>query len=180
MAPALIAAGERFLSLAGAGILDVGVGYGRNMLWLEKQGASVVGFDLSQGMLREASIRVRGPLVQGDMRHLPFGDEQFGGVWCMGSLYHLPTTEAPPTLRELRRVLASGGALFLGLREGDGETWEPCPYGYQDADRFIALYRPDEAKALLEAAGLVIVEQDAHATTAQQWLTYVAVRPATT
>ena len=53
-------------------VLDLACGAGRHAAELERLGARVVGFDLSPSMLHRARAGVRGPLVRGDMRALPF------------------------------------------------------------------------------------------------------------
>ena len=69
----LVSVADRFLQLVGAGarILDLGCGAGRDVAWLEARGAAVVGGDLSLGMLTEALRLARGSLVQMDMLHPP-------------------------------------------------------------------------------------------------------------
>ena len=106
MPQTLIDDGRRFLALVGpeAQILDVGCGAGRDMAWLEAQGAHVTGLDLSRGMLAQARLQVRGTLVAADMCHLPFPDGAFAGVWCMAASPHLPKKEAPRARREMRRA----------------------------------------------------------------------------
>ncbi len=130
MPPHLIEFGHRFLSLTGAHarIIDIGCGAGRDMAWLEAQGAVVIGIDLSPGMLAQARSRVRGDLMRMDMRRLDFPTGHFQGAWCMASLLHLPKHEALGVLGEIRRVLVPGGVLHLSLQEGDGEGWETAPY----------------------------------------------------
>ena len=142
----LVNAGTRFLALAGPGarILDVGCGPGRDMAWFEAQGAAVTGVDLSAGMLRQAGTRVRGALVQMDMRRLAFPDRTFRGVWSSASLLHLPRAEAPGALAEMRRVLVPGGAFFLAIQEGEGEGWESGRF--ENVERFFVRYSQDEAE----------------------------------
>lgn len=173
----LIAGGERFLALTGpvARVLDLGCGAGRDMAWLEGQGARVTGADLSIGMLTEARARARGDLARMDMRRLGFGDGRFDGVWCMAALLHLPKTEAPVALREMRRVLRPGGVLLLGLQAGDGEGWEPAPYG--PVERFFARYAPDEAAGLIRRAGFVIRHTEVNAGGNRAWLQFLATTP---
>jgi len=62
----------------GAWVLDLACGAGRHAAELERLGARVIGFDLSPSMLRRARAGVRGPLVRGDMRALPFRPGSFG------------------------------------------------------------------------------------------------------
>lgn len=178
MPPELVAAGARFLALVGPGarVLDAGCGAGRDMAWLEGRGATVVGVDLSPGMLAQARAIARGDLVRLDMRHLAFAERCFGGVWCMASLLHLPKAAASAALGELRRVLVPGGPLCLGLQAGTGEGWERGPYG--GVERFFARYRLPEAAALLREAGFAVAEQRNQGRSgARHWLQFMTTAP---
>ena len=54
-------------------VLDVGCGPGRDVAWLAEQNFDVVGVDLAFKMLEEGLARgVSAPLIQADMRRLPF------------------------------------------------------------------------------------------------------------
>jgi len=171
-------AGTRLLGLVGTGaqILDAGCGAGRDMAWLEGQGARMTGVDLSRGMLAQARQITRGPLAQMDLRHLAFRDGRFGGVWCAASLLHLPKAEAPDTLRELRRVLRPGGLLHLSIQEGEGEQWESNPYG--TAERLFARYLAEEAAALLHDAGFAVLDLVVNDAGTRRWLSFLARRGA--
>jgi ubiquinone/menaquinone biosynthesis C-methylase UbiE len=144
------------------------------MAWLEARGAQVVGVDVSTGMLRTARAAVRGALVEADMRSLPFADGSFDAVWCMAALLHVPKVEAAGVLSEIARVLADGGLLALGLRQGTGEGWQPGPPGWHE--RYFALYEADELAGLLRAAGFVAGAIDANDGGHARWLTTIATR----
>jgi ubiquinone/menaquinone biosynthesis C-methylase UbiE len=165
-----------FLTQAGPGttILDLGCGAGRDLACLSAQGASVVGADLSAGMLAQAKQHGVGQLLRVDMRRLPFADDSFGGVWCSASLLHLPKQDAPGALAEMHRVLAPGGPLMLAIQQGDGEAWETWPYG--TVERFFARYQPDEIARLLTEAGFTVVERHAELTPTRHWLRLLATR----
>ena len=166
----------RFLAQvrSGSTILDVGCGAGRDVVWLSGQGMRVVGGDLSAGMLEQARLRGAERLVRLDMRALPFADDTFGAVWSSAALLHLPKADAPQALAEMHRVLAPGGPLMLSIQEGVGEGWEPSPYG--PVERFFARYRPDEAEALLHAAGFTVSERHTEETPSRRWLRLLAAR----
>ena len=122
------AAGPGFLALARAvaggrppAVVEAGCGPGRDMAWLEAAGASVVGLDLSAGMLAHARVAAQGPLVQADLRRLPLATGRFHGAWCNAALLHLPRAAAPAALAGLRRLLVPGGARFVSLQAGAGE-----------------------------------------------------------
>ncbi|MGH2351732.1 MAG: class I SAM-dependent methyltransferase [Chloroflexota bacterium] len=179
----LLDLGTGFLDLlrasAGAApwVLDLGCGAGRDMAWMERQGARVAGADLSSGMLSHARRQARGPVVQADMRRLPFARETFDGVWCMASLLHLPKSDAPLALREMRRVLAPGGAIAIGIQEGEGEVWEAGAYGHP-VERFFARYGPEEADVLLAEAGFRVRERGLSTAGTRRWLRFLATTSA--
>jgi ubiquinone/menaquinone biosynthesis C-methylase UbiE len=125
-------------------------------------------------MLVQARRRVRGELLQGDMRRLPFPDGAFAGVWCMAALLHLPKADAPAALAEMWRVLAPRGVLHLGLQEGEGETWEQVPYRSEAVERFFARYAHDEARALLQHAGFAILDSSMGEAGDRRWLRFLA------
>ena len=70
------------------------------------------GLDVSAAALAAGRKR-HGPLavVQGVARRLPFADDSFDRVSCIGSLEHYP--DASVALREIRRVLAPGGRVLF-------------------------------------------------------------------
>lgn len=121
----LLPALEKVILLRGKRVLDLGTGTGRIPLLLANQGTRVVGLDLNRPMLCEQAIqraRIGGqwPLVEGDMRFLPFGTGRVDIVvdgWAVG---HLRSwfdsdwkTQISLILNEMHRVTAPGGALVV-------------------------------------------------------------------
>ena len=154
-------------------LLDVGCGPGRHMAWFEARGVPSVGVDLSRGMLLHARRLVRGAVVQMDMRRLCFADATFGAVWCCASLLHLPRSEAPGVLRELRRVLLRDGICFLAVQEGSGEGWERRGR-YGSVERLFTRYRRAEMADLLAGSGLDVFEEHQADGGSVSWLQYLA------
>ena len=99
----------------GEGIfLEAGCGRAQNAFLLAKEGASVVGLDVSIDAIRVAKRllekgRQKGWLVCGDMLNLPFKSNLFSLIYAGGSIEHFEDTIS--AVRELRRVLANGGLL---------------------------------------------------------------------
>jgi len=178
VAPVVADWGMRFLRLLErrARILDVGCGPGQYMAWLEAHDMSVVGMDLSAGMLAQARIKAQGALAQMDMRRMAFPDGSFHGVWCMASLLHLPKAEAPLALREIWRVLAPGGALLLNVQEGEGEGWEDNHFG--GVHRFFARYSQGELEGMLSKAGFAVLDRGRNESPLRMWLQFLATKPA--
>jgi ubiquinone/menaquinone biosynthesis C-methylase UbiE len=109
----------------GKRVLDLGSGTGRIPLLLAGHGAAVVGLDLHRAMLREQQVQqvhVGGnwPLVQGDIRQLPFADaaaEVVVAGWAIGHLcgWYPQNWQEQITqvLKEMQRVAAVGGTLVI-------------------------------------------------------------------
>jgi SAM-dependent methyltransferase/8-oxo-dGTP pyrophosphatase MutT (NUDIX family) len=153
-------------------LLDLGCGAGRDLAWFRQAGVRAVGMDLSAGMLGQANKLTPGPLVQGTLTALPFGDGVCAGVWCVAALLHLPHAVIDGALREMRRVLVPGGGLYLGVAEGDGESWEAGVYG--EVERFFAYYRPDEFGLRMAQAGFRVEAQTSDVTPRRRWMGFFA------
>jgi predicted SAM-dependent methyltransferase len=106
-------------------------------------------------MLWQAQANEVSRLVCADMRYLPAADGWADGCFACASLLHLPQTQAFQALVEFHRVLRPGGALYMGVKEGDGEEWVADQQGYQ---RFFAYYQPEEIDRLIQAAGFEVVD----------------------
>jgi SAM-dependent methyltransferase len=93
-------------SLAHEGrILDVACGTGRITALLLKEGFSVAGCDVSTSMLAVAHRRL--PHVEFfrcDAARLPFNDDSFDGVTCIGLLMHMDADTRVKVLQESARV----------------------------------------------------------------------------
>jgi SAM-dependent methyltransferase len=99
--------------VAGRRVLEVGCGAAQCARWLRRQGADVVGVDISWRQLQHARRldEVSGtsvPVVLGDAQRLPFRDEVFD-VACSayGALPFVADSAA--VLREVARVVRPGG-----------------------------------------------------------------------
>ena len=101
-------------------ICDLGCGPGHVARYLDERGVRVVGIDLSAVMVEQA--RRLNPNIefrQGNMLSLVFENGELGGVVAFYSIIHVPRTEIATALAEMKRVLRSGGLLFLAFHVGD-------------------------------------------------------------
>ncbi len=90
----------------------------RILNWIETQALQVVGLDLSYVVTRLAgrnSVSSGAPLpvLQADIRELPFSSDSFDCVYSMGTIEHMDEYEQ--ALREVRRVLRPGGEAIIGV-----------------------------------------------------------------
>jgi SAM-dependent methyltransferase len=97
--------------------LDVGMGYGRNAVWLAEQGFQVEGWELNGGYIREARREARRRGAKVKCRQVDFTREpikgQFDVIVISQALHQERHSVGLRVLREARRALASGGQLFL-------------------------------------------------------------------
>ncbi|MBR7743424.1 class I SAM-dependent methyltransferase [Phycicoccus sp. BSK3Z-2] len=115
---------DRLRSGPGTRVLDAGCGTGRMGRYLTDRGCSVVGVDLSPGML--ATARRDHPdleVLEGDLTALPLPGACVDGVLAWYSLIHLPDHELPGALAEVSRVLRPGGLVLVAFQTGTGE-WD--------------------------------------------------------
>lgn len=173
-------------------VLDAGCGPGRDARALAAHGLPVLGVDLSQGMLDEARQRTPMRLPKGairyaimDLRRLDLPDACCRGVWCSASLLHIPRKTAPRAIGELARVVRPGAPVIVFLKRlGEGESERMVPYPVPhvtDLSRFYAYYTPEEARMLVEDAGLAVVDvmttDDLRTADAVGWVSILARKP---
>jgi len=94
----------------GARVLDAGCGSGRNMVELRRHG-EVTGVEVAQTSAALARARGAGEVFEGSLMEMPFAQDSFDLAVCLDVIEHLPDDVG--ALRELRRVLAPGGALLV-------------------------------------------------------------------
>ena len=107
---ALLRAGLR----PGMSVLDVAIGTGlvaRQALAITGDRHSVVGLDVSMGMLDEVRRQLDLPLIQGLMEQVPVADACFDLVSMGYALRHVADLQT--TFREFHRVLRPGGMLLI-------------------------------------------------------------------
>jgi SAM-dependent methyltransferase len=157
----------------GRRVLDVGCGPGFDTAALRERGLDALGIDLSWGMLRAGAGHYAAPLLQGDMRRLPFGS-CFAGLWVNASLLHLPRREVPGALAEFGRVLEPAGLLFLSLKTGTGTEWLPLATGGLGGKRFFTYWSRDELAAVLQKSGFTLLEETLAQNGPTTWLSVIA------
>ncbi len=105
--------------------LEIGIGTGRMALPLIHAGVSIVGVDISLGMLRRLVINAGSshpPITVADATRLPFGDHIFASAIASHVFHLIPDWTS--AVDELFRVVRPGGILLAsrGGRSVDG--WE--------------------------------------------------------
>ena len=102
-------------------VLDLCCGFGRHTLALREQSVDAFGIDLSPELLAHAASQpgwelLRGRILRGDARALPFADAGFDSVVNLFSSFgYFGEAGDKRVLLEIARVLAPGGFLAMDL-----------------------------------------------------------------
>jgi SAM-dependent methyltransferase len=141
----------------GAGLCcDIGCGPGHVTGYLRRRGLEIFGLDLSPGML-EAARRLN-PDIEfraGDMRALEITDEALGSIVAFYSIIHIERRQVTGVLRELERVLQSGGLLFLSFHRGQ-ETLHRDELWGKEVSLDFHFFEREEMEGYLRDAGFAI------------------------
>jgi ubiquinone/menaquinone biosynthesis C-methylase UbiE len=145
-------------------VLDIATGTGFTALAFAPHVASVIGLDVSTGMLAEARARAEEQGIsnvgfhQGAADALPFEDNSFEIVTCRIAAHHFP--DVPAFLRETARVLKPGGRFLLvdtTIPDADPEAgaWQNAVEAVRDPSH-IHNWTPNEWKQMTTAAGMQV------------------------
>lgn len=96
-------------------------------------GYEVHGIDISDKQLElvrgyEEKTGSKLNIIKGDMRNLPFDDEEFSFVYSFNSIFHMSKEDTAAAVKEMERVLKKDGLCFINFLskcdEGFGEGEE--------------------------------------------------------
>ena len=106
--------------LAGARVLEIGLGFGTLGTLIASRDAEYHGVDIAENpvLLMRERLRMSGNgdperVVQGSALALPYDDETFDYVYSIGCLHH--TGDIPLAVRQVHRVLRPGGKAIVML-----------------------------------------------------------------
>jgi SAM-dependent methyltransferase len=101
-------------------VADIGCGPGHVARYLNDQGVTMAGFDLSPAMI--ACARRLNPGLDfrvGDLRHLDLPDTGLVGIVAFYAIVHFESGQLPVVMREMRRVVSSGGLALVSFHIGN-------------------------------------------------------------
>ena len=109
---------ERFF-VRGGNSADIGCGSGREVAWLNANGFSAIGFDASEGLLKEACQRYPGcKFKHAELPELR-GVGTFDNVLCETVIMHLERKQIAASVRRLLDIIKPSGILYLSWRVTD-------------------------------------------------------------
>jgi SAM-dependent methyltransferase len=178
---AVAAAIERFAALlpAGARVLEIGSGGGRDARALETAGLSVRRTDVTPAfvdLLRAAGhVADQVDPLTDDLADPAAPASPYAGVWANASLLHVRREDLPVVLDRLARATATGGLLHASVKEGDGEGWSV--HGTVASPRLFTYWREEPLRQVLAGAGWSVEHvgrQDG--PRGERWLEVLATR----
>jgi len=139
-------------------VCDMGCGPGHVARYLHERGVSVIGLDISPGMLEQA--RKLNPDIsfrEGDMLSLDIPPESFAGITAFYAIVNIPSHWHRSVFQQMARVLKPDGLLFLAFHVGDEVLDETELWGHKISMK-IVLLQPEEVRCDLEAEGFIVEE----------------------
>lgn len=103
-------------------LIDLGCGPGQTTRFLFEHGCKdILGVDLSTEMTKVASVK--SPLIafeKADLLDLKFADESFASAVAFYAIVNLTLSQVKISLKEIYRILQSGGQFLLSFHNGQG------------------------------------------------------------
>lgn len=122
----------------GQRVLDVACGKGSWLSVVQAMGCEVSGIDISKNAISACKTKMpEGYFHVGKAEELPFTDDQFDLVTCLGSLEHF--LDQPKALKEMVRVVTTKGKVLLLVPNADFLTYR------------LGLYRGTEQQEVQES-----------------------------
>lgn len=105
-------------------ILDIPCGYGRHCIELTRQGYQVTGLEYTSSQIEMAQTAmdksgIRFPIIQGDMRNVPFENEFDRAFNYFSSFGYFCREENEKTVEQFYKLLKPGGKFLLELTNRD-------------------------------------------------------------
>jgi ubiquinone/menaquinone biosynthesis C-methylase UbiE len=129
-------------------VLEIGCGSGRFTEILLKHGSTVVSMDMSTAVIankKNFPITDKHLIVQADMNKLPFKDEVFDFIICVGVLQHTPDTFE--SINNSQRVLKKGGTYVLDHYTHTLSYYTKTTFLFR---KFISFYDKDKKYQIIE------------------------------
>lgn len=98
-------------------LLEVGAGTGQDSQFFIEENIVVTAIDLSESHVHYCQERGINAQVM-DLYDLQFKDNSFDSIYTLNTLLHIPKTDLPDVLNELKRVLKQNGLIYIGVYGG--------------------------------------------------------------
>lgn len=139
-------------------VADLGCGPGHVTRYLQEQGVTALGIDLSEQMINVAKRLNPGiDFRVGDMRRLDLPDVVLAGAVAFYSIVHFAPSELGAVMLELRRVLVEGGSALVSFHVGEQVVHVDDLFG-APVDLDFRFHAPKDVVDALQCANLQVRE----------------------
>lgn len=167
---------ETFLHLLhpnkGEKLLDVACGIGQLLLVAEQFGLEASGIDLSENAIAKAKVRLpNAHFQQGNAESLPYQDEAFDHITCIGSLERIINLEQ--ALAEQLRVGKKTAKYCYMVRNSDTLKWKVLKKGLGMVNKkgHQGAKSLEEWRRIFDEAGFEVIQEEA-----DQWPMHKVVK----
>jgi len=95
--------------------LDLGCGYGNNLLFLKEEGFDCYGIDFSEHVISTINLNLKNKLTCGSLVDLPYKNNFFDFCIDRSSIQHNPKNDIFLIFKEIHRVLKKNGKIYSML-----------------------------------------------------------------
>ncbi|CAA7615793.1 hypothetical protein MTBSS4_140001 [Magnetospirillum sp. SS-4] len=149
--------GHGGFDFTGKAVLEVGFGFGADLLEAGRRGADIHGVDISSQAVESMIARTGlDTFRQGDPSRDPISfSRTFDAIYCRDTIYYFTDGEIAAFARHCRAALAPGGVLVVQFIEGnyrrtveDAASVEPVRWG--EWKRIDGVFHPDNPIRILD------------------------------
>ncbi|CAN5624905.1 hypothetical protein BH11ACT8_BH11ACT8_19470 [soil metagenome] len=164
---------------AGARVLEIGSGGGRDAVALEALGCDVRRSDITPGFVEVLrrdghDAEVLDPLTD-DLTDTARDGRLHDAVWANACLLHVTREDLPEVLARLAAVTRADGVIRATFKEGDGDGW--ATHGSIEAPRRFTYWRRPALEAVVAGSGWRVLETvESDGLRAERWLAVTARR----
>lgn len=161
-----------FLSeLKGKKVLDIGCGPGIYLEVFRENGLDALGIDISEKFLEVCAskgLNVR----KMDLENILLYPYSFDGIWAHASLLHVPRERVPSVVKSWAKLLKPHGVLWLAVKSGEGEGFEPSEKN-ADSKRWFTYFSEDEIKKYFSPFFEIVKGYTCEMGTGKTWIKYL-------
>jgi len=130
--PDLLSSIAEFIPRSRCLIIDIGAGTGRDSAWLASKGHRVLAVEPVSEFLKAGMVLHQSPSIEWlkdslpSISHVLQRNEQYDLALLVSVWQHVPKTEKPESLKNLRTVVRRNGRLIISVRNGAGSPQRKC------------------------------------------------------
>lgn len=152
-------------------LLDLGSGSGRDSLFFQSLGYSVVAVDPVEAFVANAKKLGIKEVIQSSVEDMDFENE-FDGIWACASLLHVPTKKLNLAFKNCSKALKKNGILYVSFKYGNFEGKRNDRYYVDLTEESINQYLKDTGLTVVE----IILTDDVRKDRKDKWFNGILIK----